>query len=327
MSAILCIVNHMDGKLRKVSLCSVGAGQALSKKTGVPVVAVVIGSGVSAVADEAAQFGPSKVLLVDHELYKSYMGENFAACVAELAKKVGAKAIIAPADTFGKDCMPRVAARLKAPLVTETMEIVPDGGQVFKRPMYAGNVVATVQAEGEPVVLTVRTTAFPAPDKGDRKAPVEKVDNPVPEGFAGATFKEFQQTKSERPELTDASTVVSGGRGLKSPEEFRKLLEPLADVLGAAIGATRAVVDAGWVPNDWQVGQTGKAVAPTLYMAFGISGAIQHVAGMKDSKVIVAVNRDGDAPIFEVADYGIVGDVFKVIPELTEKLKALKAEQ
>ncbi|MBI2891863.1 MAG: electron transfer flavoprotein subunit alpha/FixB family protein [Nitrospirae bacterium] len=328
MACILALVSHQDGKLKKASLSSVSAARALSTKTGAPVVAAAIGSGLDGVAQDAAAYGPSKVVVVDHAQYKTYMGETFAACVAELAKKLGAKAVVANADTFGKDCLPRVAAKLHAPMVSEVMEVIADSAKPqFKRPMYAGNVIATVEVSGEPVVLTVRGTSFAAPEKATQKAPVEKLDNPVSTPFAKAAFKEFQQIKSERPELVDASVIVAGGRGLKTPEDFRRLLEPLADTLGAAIGATRAVVDAGWVPNDSQVGQTGKVVAPTLYMAFGISGAIQHVAGMKDSKVIVAVNRDGDAPIFEVADYGIVGDAFKVIPELTEKIKALKAEQ
>ncbi|MBI2058223.1 MAG: electron transfer flavoprotein subunit alpha/FixB family protein [Nitrospirae bacterium] len=327
MSCVLAVVGQQDGKLKKSTLSALGAAQILAKELGVPAVGVVMGSNISGAADELAGFGPSKVVAVDGPSLKDYLGEAYASALGELVKKTGAKALIAPADSFGKDCLPRVATKLKAPLATEVMEVVSgQSGKVFKRPMYAGNVIATVQLEGQPVLLTVRTTAFAAPGKAGSKAPVEKSDPGSP-ASNGASFKEFQAIKSERPELVDAGVVVSGGRGLKTPEDFKKLMEPLADVLGAAIGATRAVVDAGWVPNDWQVGQTGKTVAPTLYIAFGISGAIQHVAGMKDSKVIVAVNRDGDAPIFEVADYGIVGDAFKVIPELTEKFKSLKAQQ
>jgi electron transfer flavoprotein alpha subunit len=238
--------------------------------------------------------------------------------VARVVKERGYGAVFAPASTFGKDFMPRLSGLLDAPLASDIIGLSKDGDKLrVQRPMYAGNAIATVELSGSPLLFTVRQTAFdPAPQAG-AKAPVEKVS--VPADAGGSAFVSRQETKSERPELTDASVIVSAGRGIKAQENFR-MVEELADLFHAAIGASRAAVDAGWAPNDWQVGQTGKIVAPDLYIALGISGAIQHLAGMKDSKVIVAINKDEEAPIFQVADYGIVGDLFQVLPEIAKEL-------
>jgi electron transfer flavoprotein alpha subunit len=223
---------------------------------------------------------------------------------------------------MGKDLFPRLAARLGAPMASEITSIGDD--HTFVRPMYAGNAMATVELDGPIKVLTVRGTAFDAAKPGDSAAPVEKQDAEIDAAALKMEFVSFNATKSDRPQLTEARIIVSGGRGLKSGENFKTVLEPLVDEMGAAMGASRAAVDAGFVPNDLQVGQTGKVVAPELYIAVGISGAIQHLAGMKDSKVICAINKDEEAPIFAVADYGLVADLFKAVPEMAEEIKKLK---
>jgi electron transfer flavoprotein alpha subunit len=274
---------------------------------------LVAGENCAAVAEAAAKIaGVEKVLLADAPAYARQLAEPMEALILSLADKYDA--ILAPATTTGKNFLPRVAARLDTPQISEILKVVsPD---TFERPIYAGNAIETLQAPAGKKILTVRTTAFaPAADGG--RATIENVAaaaDPQLSKFAGEAL-----SKSERPELTSAKIVISGGRGLGSAENF-KLLDSIADKLHAAIGASRAAVDAGYVPNDYQVGQTGKAVAPDLYIAVGISGAIQHLAGMKDSRVIVAINKDEDAPIFQVADYGLVGDLFKILPELDAEL-------
>jgi electron transfer flavoprotein alpha subunit len=278
-----------------------------------PVHVLVAGENCATVAEAAAKIaGVEKVLLADAPAYARQLAEPMEALILSLADKYDA--ILAPATTTGKNFLPRVAARLDTPQISEILKVVsPD---TFERPIYAGNAIETLQAPAGKKILTVRTTAFaPAVDGGS--ATIEKVaaaSDPQLSKFAGEAL-----SKSERPELTSAKIVISGGRGLGSAENF-KLLDYIADKLHAAIGASRAAVDAGYVPNDYQVGQTGKAVAPDLYIAVGISGAIQHLAGMKDSRVIVAINKDEDAPIFQVADYGLVGDLFKILPELDAEL-------
>ncbi len=239
-----------------------------------------------------------------------------------LTKSTGAETVLATATAMGKDLMPRLAARLNAPMASEIIAINDDG--TFVRPMYAGNALATIELEGPVRVVTVRGTAFDAAKPADAAAPIEKVKAELDPAGLKMEFVSFNAIKSDRPQLTEARIVVSGGRGLKSGENFKTVLEPLVDEMGAAMGASRAAVDAGFVPNDLQVGQTGKVVAPELYVAVGISGAIQHLAGMKDSKTIVAINKDEEAPIFSVADYGLVADLFKAVPEMVEAMKKIK---
>jgi electron transfer flavoprotein alpha subunit len=255
-----------------------------------------------------------KVLLADHTVYLHQLAENSAALITAIGKDYDA--ILTGATTFGKNLLPRVAALFDVAMLSDVIKII--SADTFVRPIYAGNALATVQCEDKIKILTIRTTAFPAVAENQQpQATIQVLSQALPN--TQAHFENQQLTVSKRPELTTARVVISGGRGLKSAENFQ-LLEELADRLGAAVGASRAAVDAGFAPNDYQVGQTGKVVAPDLYIAVGISGAIQHLAGMKDSKVIVAINNDAEAPIFQIADYGLVGDLFKILPELREEL-------
>jgi electron transfer flavoprotein alpha subunit len=308
---ILVIAEHDNAALKPATLHTLGA----AKQIGGDVHVLVAGQGCQAVAQAAAAVpGVGKVLLADAAQYKDQLAENLAALVVGLAKDYGH--VLAPATTFGKNFMPRVAAALDVGQVSDISSVKsPD---TFVRPIYAGNALATVQSKDPIKVITVRSTGFEAVPATGGTATIATVAAAADTGLSTLVGREL--TKSERPELTAARVIVSGGRGMGSGENF-KLLEPLADKLNAAMGASRAAVDAGFVPNDWQVGQTGKIVAPELYIAVGISGAIQHLAGMKDSRVIVAINKDEEAPIFQVADYGIVGDLFKLVPELVEELK------
>ena len=318
----MVVVEHQEGVFKKNTLSVVSAAKALSGLIGGAVDALVLGEGVAGVADVAAGTGVRKVLLCEGAAFGRYLAVTTASAVAQVVKEKGYGAVLAPASTFGKDFMPRLSGLLDAPLASDIVGLEKDGESLkVKRPMYAGNAIGTVTLAGSPMLFTVRQTAFDAAATGGAKAPVEKVAVAAEAG--GTAFVSRQETKSERPELTEARAIVSAGRGNKAPENF-KLVEELADQLKAAIGASRAAVDAGWAPNDWQVGQTGKIVAPELYIALGISGAIQHLAGMKDSKVIVAVNKDEEAPIFAVADYGLVADAFKAVPELVEEIKKVK---
>ncbi|WP_293745906.1 FAD-binding protein [uncultured Paraglaciecola sp.] len=274
---------------------------------------LVAGSGCAAVAEQAAKIdGVSKVLLADNAEYAQQMAENIAELVAELGKE--ASHILVAATTTGKNFMPRVAALLDVAQISDIIKV--ESADTFVRPIYAGNAIATVQSSDKIKVITVRTAAFDAAAEGN-SAPVEACS--VVKSLDKSAFVSAELTESERPELTAADIIISGGRGMQNGENF-KLLDGIADKLGAAMGASRAAVDAGFVPNDMQVGQTGKIVAPNLYIAVGISGAIQHLAGMKDSKVIVAINKDEEAPIFQIADYGLVGDLFDVLPELEAAL-------
>jgi electron transfer flavoprotein alpha subunit len=308
---ILVIAEHDNAALKPATLNTLGAAQQI----GGDVHVLVAGQGCQAVAQAAAAVpGVGKVLLADAAQYKDQLAENLAGLVAGLAKDYGH--VLAPATTFGKNFMPRVAAVLDVAQVSDISAVKsPD---TFVRPIYAGNALATVQSKDPIKVITVRSTGFEAVPTTGGTATIVTIAAAADTGLSTLVGREL--TKSERPELTAARVIVSGGRGMGSGENF-KLLEPLADKLNAAMGASRAAVDAGFVPNDWQVGQTGKIVAPDLYIAVGISGAIQHLAGMKDSRVIVAINKDEEAPIFQVADYGIVGDLFKLVPELVEELK------
>ena len=310
--AILVLAEHDNKSVKKATLNTVAAAQKLGSDIDV----LVAGHQAAEAAKAAGQIaGVKKVLHADAAHLGEFLAENVAALIVSLAK--GYSHILAPATTTGKDVMPRAAALLDVQQISDICAV--ESADTFVRPIYAGNALATVKSKDPIKVITVRTTGFDAVPATGSTAPVEPVQAPPESGLSSVISREV--SKSERPELTAAKILVSGGRGMGSGENFTKVLEPLADRLGAAMGASRAAVDAGFVPNDWQVGQTGKIVAPDLYVAVGISGAIQHLAGMKDSRVIVAINKDEEAPIFQVADFGVVGDLFQLVPSLVEELK------
>lgn len=311
--SILVIAEHDNNVIKSATFNTVTAASQL----GDDVVVLVAGYNTSAAAEAAASIvGVSKVCHVDNAQYEHVLAETFAPLVVSIAGD--ATHILAPASTFGKNIIPRIAALLDVAAITDISKI--ESADTFVRPIYAGNAMATVQSSDSIKVMTIRTTAFDAAATDGGPTPVESATASPASGLS--TFVRQELTRSERPELTSANVIISGGRGFGSEENFT-LLNDVADKLGAAIGASRAAVDAGYAPNDYQVGQTGKIVAPDLYIAVGISGAIQHLAGMKDSKVIVAVNKDEEAPIFEVADYGLVADLFQVLPELSTALDNL----
>ncbi len=307
----LVIAEHEGGELKEATLCAVAAAAEIGGDTDI----LVAGSDCGAVVEAAAQVaGVSKVLAADSAEFGNQLAENVAPLVVNLAANYSH--VLAPATTNGKNVMPRVAALLDVQQISEISGVTsPD---TFERPIYAGNAIATVQSSDAIKVITVRVTAFDGVEAAGGSAIVEAVDGTGDAGLS--SFLRAEISKSERPDLTSAGIVISGGRGMQNGENF-EMLEKIADLLGAAVGASRAAVDAGFVPNEYQVGQTGKVVAPDLYITVGISGAIQHLAGMKDSKVIVAINKDEEAPIFQVADYGLVADLFKAVPELEEELQ------
>jgi electron transfer flavoprotein alpha subunit len=307
---VLLLAEVSNGALNEATTKALTAAKAI----GEPVHVLVAGEKVEAAADAAAKLdGVAKVLLADDAAYAHQLAEPMAALLATLAADYSA--LIGPATSTGKNVMPRAAALLDVMQISDIMRVVaPD---TFERPIYAGNAIETVQSTDAKKVITVRTAAFQA-SGGGGAAPVDKIVAPTAPEVS--RFKDETIAQSERPELAAARVIISGGRGMRNGENFKALIEPIAIRLGAAIGASRAAVDAGYVPNDLQVGQTGKIVAPDLYIAVGISGAIQHLAGMKDSKVIVAINKDEEAPIFQVADYGLVGDLFEILPKLNEEL-------
>ena len=308
--SVLVIAEHDNQSIKPSTLNTIAA----ALKIGGDIHVLVSGKGCGAAAAQAAKAaGVGKVLVADSDSLGDQLAENLAAQILAIASDYGH--ILAPATSVGKNVLPRVAAKLDVAQISDILSV--ESADTFTRPIYAGNVIATVQSSDSTKVITVRTTAFDAVAAEGGSAAIENLAVVADSGKS--TFVSREVAQSDRPELTAAGTVISGGRGMGSAENF-SILNPLADKLNAAIGASRAAVDAGYAPNDWQVGQTGKIVAPQLYMAFGISGAIQHLAGMKDSKVIVAVNKDPEAPIFGVADYGLVGDLFDVVPQLTEKL-------
>ena len=308
--SVLVLVEHDGKSVRDATFATVTAASKLGD-----VHALVAGSNVGSVADEAAKIaGVAKVVVADAAHLDHELPEEIAPVVAKLMD--GHDAFVVPATTTGKNIAPRVAALLDVMQVSDILSV--EGPDTFTRPIYAGNAIATVRSNDSKKVITVRTTAFEKAARDGGSATIEKADAGQPAGLS--SFVGLEASKSERPELTSAGVIVSGGRAFGSSDDFHKLLDPLADKLGAAVGASRAAVDAGYAPNDYQVGQTGKIVAPNVYIAIGISGAIQHLAGMKDSKTIIAINKDEDAPIFQVADIGLVGDLFKIVPELTEKL-------
>jgi electron transfer flavoprotein alpha subunit len=321
MGNVLVFAEHQHKKFSKTALVAVKAGQEIAAQTGGECYGAVLGTGIGELAGELARYGLEKVFAVEDPALEHYAADAHTQAIAELAKEKGCDVVVATATAAGKDLMPRVAVRLDAAMASDVTGINSDG--TFQRPMYAGNALATVALEGPAKVITVRATAFD-PATQDGQGEVETVSPKIDAGALKAKFVSFNETKSDRPVLTEARVVISGGRGLKNGENFKTVLEPLVDAMGAAMGASRAAVDAGFVPNDLQVGQTGKVVAPELYVAVGISGAIQHLAGMKDSKVIVAINKDEEAPIFQVADYGLVADLFKAVPEMKEEVEKLK---
>ncbi|KAK3176490.1 hypothetical protein OEA41_007813 [Lepraria neglecta] len=310
----LAVLEQREGKLQNASLSAVTAAQ----KLGGSITGFIAGSGAKAVAEEAAKVkGLEKIIMIDNGSYDKGLPESYAPLLAENIKREGFTHIFAGHSAFGKNLMPRVAALLDVQQISDVTKI--ENEDTFVRPIYAGNAILTVQSSDKIKIITIRGTAFAAAEAEGGSAEIKEGVDPKVE--IKTEWLSEDLAKSDRPDLATASKVVSGGRGLKSKEQFDQIIPPLADALGAAVGASRAAVDSGFADNSLQVGQTGKNVAPQLYLCAGISGAIQHLAGMKDSKVIAAINKDGDAPIFQVADVGLVGDLFDKVPELTEKLK------
>jgi electron transfer flavoprotein alpha subunit len=308
--SILVIAEHDNTNLKGATLNTLAA----AKEIGDEITLLVAGSDIASVTSEAQQLnGITKILVCDDDLYKNSLAEELSNLVVSLANSFSY--ILAPATTFGKNLLPRISAKLDVQQISDIISV--ESEDTFKRPIYAGSCIATVKSNDTVKLITVRSTAFDPVATDNSDVPVESVD--VANSVNISEFVSEELAKSDRPELTSANIVISGGRGMQSGDNFH-LLDSIADKLGAAVGASRAAVDAGFVPNDYQVGQTGKIVAPDLYIAVGISGAIQHLAGMKDSKVIVAINKDEDAPIFQVSDYGLVSDLFTALPELDSKL-------
>jgi electron transfer flavoprotein alpha subunit len=315
---ILLIAEHDQRQLKPSTLHAITAAQALKGDIDL----LIIGHHCQTVVEHALHFPVQAILKLDHEVYKDQLAENCAAVIASISSDY--HYILAPATTFGKNLLPRVAALCDVCMLSDVMKVIsPD---TFLRPIYAGNLVATIKINEPLKILTIRTTAFSAclSNHSINSIPVQTLEQVIPNTLS--TFESHALTENKRPEITSARIIIAGGRGLKSKENFR-LLEEIADDLGAAVGASRAAVDAGFAPNDYQIGQTGKIVAPDLYIAVGISGAIQHLAGIKESKIIVAINNDSDAPIFQVADYKLVGDLFTILPDLKNELKSILHEK
>jgi len=320
MANVLVVAELLEGKTRKTTLCAVTAAKQIVEGTGGSFDILSIGEGAGAAADELTGYGAGKVLKA--EIPGGYICEKYAPTVAEVGKNYDL--IVACASTYGKDLLPRVAAKLGAGVASEITEIHTEGGKLsYTRPMYAGNVFGTLEVNTDKQVVTVRQSEFDAAEESGGSSSIEEVAIASDDVADKVEFVGVEVVKSERPELTEADIVVSGGRALKSAENFENVIEPLVDSLGAAMGASRAACDAGYVSPELQVGQTGKVVAPKLYVAIGISGAIQHLAGMKGSKTIVAINKDKEAPIAQVADYFLVADLFDAVPALTEAVKKL----
>jgi len=326
MNNVLVVAELKGGALRKTTLPALTFAKQAAQKLGGQVHALVCGDNVSAAAEELRKYGVAVVWAAASPALKNYTAEAFAKAALKAAESAQAGIVCASATAQGRDYLPRVAAGLEAGMASDIVGVDDVGGKMgFKRPMFAGNLHQWVEITTARKVVSVRPTDFDAAPAGAPGGEVRSLEVGFDAGALKTKFVEFAEVKSERPELADARIVVSGGRGTKGPEGYKETVEVLADALGAAVGATRAIVDAGWVPNDWQVGQTGKVVAPELYIALGLSGAIQHIAGMAGSKVIVAVNKDPDAPIFKIADYGLVADLFKAVPELLAEVKKLQA--
>lgn len=324
MAGVLVVAENYEGRLRSATFHAIQAAMDYVRVKGESdVFALVLGLNAGELAKELAFYPLAEIFCLEQPEVAHYTAEAYSEAISSFLDARPFDALIGASSTFAKDLFPRLSERIGGSMVNEVIEILsPDR---FKRPMFAGSVIATVTLEGGPKVITIRPTAFENPPKAKGEAKITPVGPFAISLPFSAEFVQFEEVKSERPKLTEAKRVVAGGRGLKSSENFHAVIEPLADTLGAAIGASRAAVDSGFCPNDYQVGQTGKVVAPDLYVAVGISGAIQHMAGMKDSKVIVAVNKDEEAPIFEIADYGLVADLFKAVPEMIEELKKIKS--
>ena len=318
--SVLILAEQKNGKVVKASLGAINAGAEIAAKAGLAYNILVVGPGAGEAAAAVDNTGAGKIYVAEDDKLKIYLDELWADVVFDVAGIAGATYVVGLSTTQGKAVLPRVASKLEAGMASDVIAIT--DGLNFIRPIYAGNLNAEVEITTEKKVLSVRGTAFEPINEG-AASEKENVDVTADPAGYNKSFVKMDEVVSDRPPLTEARVVISGGRGLKSGENF-KVVEKLADLLGGAIGATRAAVDAGWIENDYQVGQTGKVVAPDLYIAVGLSGAIQHLAGMKDSKVIVAINKDEEAPIFSVSDYGLVADLFDAVPELTEKLKAAK---
>lgn len=316
MGSVLLFVQQQDGVVAKASLCALRA----AREVGGDIYGICLGAGSKQAAESLGGYGLKAVSYSEAAEFEKYLAGNFDQAVLQYVDQVGATTVIAAATSTGKDLFPRIAAALDAGQASDIVSVNSDG--TFKRPMYAGDAFADVEITTEKKVITVRATAFAPAEAGGGDADIQEETFRVDAGKSGE-FVSAEISGGERPELGDAEVVVSGGRALESSENFEKIIFPLADALGAAVGASRAAVDSGYAPNDWQVGQTGKIVAPNLYIAVGISGAIQHIAGMKDSKVIVAINKDPEAPIYDVADYGLVADLYEVVPQLTEALQKI----
>lgn len=323
MSNILVILQHSNGRILKASLSALTAAREIAKVANCSNInALCLGSSSKQAAEAALEYGIIESYYSEESIFQNYLAWPYSEASKVATEKCSASFVVAPATSNGKDMMPLLAALLDAGQASDILAVNQDGS--FKRPMYAGNVFADVELNSTLKLITVRPTAFQPATTSSKIGKVSEITLPSTLELK-AEFVSFEGSGGERPDLQDAEIVVSGGRALKSSEIFMQYMAPLADALGAAIGASRAAVDSGYAPNDWQVGQTGKVVAPALYVAVGISGAIQHLAGMKDSKTIVAINKDGDAPIFEVADYGLVGDLFEILPALTEQIKKARA--
>lgn len=319
---VLAFAEQRDQRFKKSSFEAVRAAREIADKLGAECLALVVGSEVESIAGILGGYGASKVLVVDEPKLARHSNTGFSRVIAEIAAKQDAEIVFLPASQMGKDLSPRVAVRLNAGLASDCVALKVEGGEIIAtRPVYAGKALVDVRVKTPVKVFTLRPNVFTAGSPKNTSVSVERVSVALSDADFGSVVKEVKAATG-RPDVTEADIIVSGGRGLKGPENFH-LIEALADVLGGGVGASRAVVDAGWRPHDEQVGQTGKTVSPTMYVACGISGAVQHLAGMSSSKYIVAINKDKDAPIFQVADYGIVGDVFDVLPELTAQLKAV----
>ncbi|OQX95398.1 electron transfer flavoprotein subunit alpha [candidate division KSB1 bacterium 4572_119] len=321
---VYVITEQRNGAFRKVSFEVVSEARRLADELGTSVVAILLGSGVSGIGEELGQYGADKVLVADNEIFENYSAEGYTKTILETIKNVDPEIVLLPASILGKDLAPRLAANLAVGLASDCVKLSIESGKLeAQRPMYAGKVIADYHFNSSPQLASLRPNIFPVlePDSS-KKAEVENVSVPVTKSDLKAIVKELLASEGGKIDISEADIIVSGGRGMKGAENF-KILEELADLLGGAVGASRSAVDSDWRAHADQVGQTGKTVAPDLYIACGISGAIQHLAGMSSSKCIVAINKDPDAPIFQKADYGIVGDLFDVVPKLTEELKKI----
>jgi electron transfer flavoprotein alpha subunit len=322
MPTILVLAEHDDGQLKQATLSAVGFARKVVAEAGGSFAILVIGENVGGTAEQLRPYGASAVLVADHAQLKHPVSDKYAQVIADVAKQRGMTMVVGAASTFSKDTLPRAAAMLDAGMLSDVTDVRrADDDFIFKRVMFAGNVIATVKLDGAVKFLTVRAAAFAQPPNGAESSAVLSIQVETDRLPAFIEYGGREAKATSRPDSTEARVVVSGGRAFKNAEDFERLVGGLADALGGAVGSSRALVDAGVTPNSLQVGQTGKIVAPDLYIAIGISGAIQHLAGMKDTKVIVAINKDPDAPIFEVADFGLVGDAYQVVPELVERLR------